>query len=180
MTGARGMEISVMYPAAGERLRRHTMGELWEYASVGIDGVGAGWQWGRWRGRGRITWPQESYNLTVITIVTCTLPSRSIYYLEPGVRCLLPRGTLETEIYLCSNNWRVHLIPVWIFQPRSISRPIINNGGRWGSQGGWGIIQIASAERDRAPWRCICRGFEWQGVLVFFFFFKQNLFFLPL
>lgn len=170
MTGARGMEISVMYPAAGERLPRHTMEELWEYASVGIDGVGAGWQWGRCRGRGRITWPQESYNLTVITIVTCTLPSRSIYYLEPGVRCLLPRGTLETEIYLCSNNWRVHLIPVWIFQPRSISRPIINNGGRRGSQGGRGIIQIASAERDRAPVTVYLQRIWVTGCVGFFFF----------
>lgn len=106
--------------------------------------------------------------------VTCTLPSRNIYYLEPGVRCLLPRGTLETEIYLCSNNWRVHLIPVWIFQPQSISCPIINNGGRQGSQAGRRIIQIASTERDKPLWQCICRGFEWQG--VFFFFFLTEVF----
>ena len=37
------MEISVMYPAAGERLCRHIIGGLWEYASIGIvDGGGDG------------------------------------------------------------------------------------------------------------------------------------------
>ena len=34
MTRAHSIEISVMYPAAGER--PPTMGGLWEYASVGI------------------------------------------------------------------------------------------------------------------------------------------------
>lgn len=41
MTKACSMEISVMYPAAGERLCHHIMGGLWEYASIGIvDGRG--------------------------------------------------------------------------------------------------------------------------------------------
>lgn len=33
--------------------------------------------------------------------VTCTLPFRNIYYLEPGVRCLLP-GELWKQRFICA------------------------------------------------------------------------------
>lgn len=62
MTTARSMEISVMYPAAGERPHRHTMGGLSACASFGIAKGGGG------GGRERVTRPWESYSLTVITI----------------------------------------------------------------------------------------------------------------
>lgn len=66
---------------------------------------------------------------------------------------------------------------MWIFQPRSISRPIINNGGRGGSQAGRGNHSNSINGKGQSPCDSVFAEDLSGRVCWFSFFFLTEPFF---